>query len=92
MLANASDGNREARKKIDREHIAKASPEAKTIKLADLIHNTQSIVRHDPGFAKIYLAEKELLLKVLKEGNEEMYGIAVSFLEEGKKKLEKINE
>lgn len=62
------DGNRAARKKIDRDHVAKASPQGKTIKLADLIDNTRSIVRHDPDFAKVYLKEKRLTLGVLKEG------------------------
>lgn len=63
-----SDGNRAIRKRIDREHISQAPPEAKTIKLADLISNTHSITMHDANFAKVYLAEKRLLLEVLTEG------------------------
>ena len=72
MLTDVSqpkDGNRAARKRIDFEHTAKASPAAKTIKLADLIDNTRSIVVHDPGFARTYLAEKRRLLEVLAEGD-----------------------
>lgn len=72
MLTDVStpeDGNRETRKAKDREHTAKATPEAKTIKLADLIDNTRSIVERDPNFAKIYMKEKELLLEVLTEGD-----------------------
>lgn len=61
-VSRPNDGNRMKRKAMDREHIAKASPEAKTIKLADLIDNTKSIVKYDPGFAKTYLEEKRLLL------------------------------
>ena len=79
MLTDVSepgDGNRATRKALDREHTAKASPDAKTIKLADLIHNTKSIVEFDPDFAKIYLAEKELLLKVLKEGDKTLWNRA----------------
>jgi len=57
------DGNRAARKAIDREHLARASVYGKTIKLADLIDNTASIVRYDPDFARVYLAEKRLLLQ-----------------------------
>jgi len=30
--------------------------------LADLISNTESIVKHDEKFAKVYLEEKRLLL------------------------------
>ncbi|MBO6535097.1 MAG: hypothetical protein JJ966_02665 [Balneolaceae bacterium] len=40
---------------------------------ADLISNTYSIVEHDPGFAKVYLREKELLLEVLKEGDHTLW-------------------
>lgn len=72
MLTNASrpeDGNRATRKAIDRAHLAAASPEAKTVKLADLIDNTSSIVAHDPKFARIYLVEKAQLLSVLRDGD-----------------------
>lgn len=68
-ISKLSDGNRKVRKAIDREHTAQASPDAKTIKLADLISNTSTIVRYDPDFAKVYLKEKEALLEVLTEGN-----------------------
>lgn len=64
-----SDGSRAKRKQIDREHIAAAPAEAQTIKLADLISNTSSIVERDPGFARIYLEEKRLLLGVLTRGH-----------------------
>lgn len=76
MLTDVSkpeDGNRATRKAIDREHTAKASPEGKTIKLADLIDNSHSIIERDPKFAKVYLAEKALLLEVLTEGNEQLW-------------------
>lgn len=75
-VSKASDGDRAARKSIDREHTAKASPAAKTIKLADLIDNTRSIVERDAGFARTYLAEKALLLEVLREGDEALWNIA----------------
>lgn len=64
-----SDGNRAARRAIDREHTSRASPEAKTIKLADLIDNSSSILNADDSFAKVYMAEKRLLLEVLTEGH-----------------------
>lgn len=79
-VSKPSDGNRAVRKAIDLAHIAKASPGAKTIKLADLIDNTNSIVEHDPAFAEVYLAEKAKLLDVLKEGNPALLYIARSFL------------
>lgn len=63
------DGNRAIRKEIDRQHTAQAPAAAKTIKLADLLDNTQSIVANGKGFAHIYLREKALLLEVLTEGD-----------------------
>lgn len=61
------------RRRLDREHTAAADPEAKTIKLADLIDNTRAIAEHDPDFAVIYMAEKALLLDVLTEGNRDLW-------------------
>ena len=68
-ISKAEDGNRAARKAIDREHTAQAMSPAKTIKLADLIDNSHSIVKHDPQFAKVYIKEKALLLEVLVGGD-----------------------
>ncbi|MBO6542280.1 MAG: HD domain-containing protein [Alphaproteobacteria bacterium] len=79
-ISKPEDGNRKARKALDREHIASAPPEAKTIKLADLIDNSASICAHDPGFARVYLQEKALLLDVLKEGNSTLWAQARAHL------------
>lgn len=75
-ISKPKDGNRAARKAMDRLHTAGASPKAKTIKLADLIDNSRSIMEHDPDFAKVYIAEKRLLLEVLKEGDPNLWGQA----------------
>lgn len=68
-VSRPEDGNRDARKAKDRAHYASASPHGMSIKLADLIDNTHDIVPHDPEFARLYLAEKRLLLPLLKGGN-----------------------
>lgn len=68
-VSRLNDGNRAYRKRLDRDHIADAPADAQTIKLADLISNTKSIVEHDPEFAKVYLEEKRLLLEVLVKGD-----------------------
>lgn len=68
-VSRPEDGNRKKRKTIDLEHMATASPEAKTIKLADIIDNTHNIVERDPAFALIYLREKQEQLKVLQGGD-----------------------
>lgn len=75
-ISRPEHGNRNARKLLDREHLASASPEGKTIKLADLISNTQSITRHDPGFAKVYMQEKRELLPFLAGGSPALYARA----------------
>ena len=72
-VSKPEDGNRAIRKEIDRQHLAKASPSGQTIKLADLIHNTESIVKYDPGFAQVYMREKQLLLEVLTKGDKTLY-------------------
>ena len=64
-VSRPDHGNRAQRKAIDRAHSAAAPAEAQTVKVADLISNTRSIVAHDPKFATTYLAEKRLLLEVL---------------------------
>ena len=64
-VSKPEDGNRSTRKALDRQHSAAAPADAQTVKVADLISNTRSIVAHDPGFAKTYLEEKRLLLDVL---------------------------
>ena len=76
MLTDISvpeDGNRASRKAIDREHTAKSTTGAMTIKLADLIDNSASILEHDPRFAKVYIEEKRQLLDVLKAGDSNLW-------------------
>jgi len=57
-----TDGTRAERKAVDRAHTSKAPKRAKMIKLADLWSNTKDVVEQDAAFAKVYLAEKRLLL------------------------------
>lgn len=62
-------GNRAFRKQAAVDRLAQAPASAQTIKVADLIDNTSSIVKHDPKFAVVYLQEKEALLQVLTRAN-----------------------
>ncbi|HMK66383.1 MAG TPA: HD domain-containing protein, partial [Thermodesulfobacteriota bacterium] len=75
-VSRPGDGNRAVRKTIDLNHLALASPRAKTVKLADLIDNCQDICKHDPAFAGVYIAEMNALLGVLKEGDKGLYSKA----------------
>lgn len=61
-VSKPEDGNRALRKSIDRDHTAMAPPAALSVKCADLISNTQSIVAYKPDFAVVYMREKQLLL------------------------------
>ncbi len=72
-VSSPSDGTREIRKAIDRQHTARASTRAKTIKLADLIDNCRDICVHDPRFARVYLTEAAALLEVLDDGDPTLY-------------------
>jgi (p)ppGpp synthase/HD superfamily hydrolase len=79
-VSTPEDGNRKFRKAMDREHSALASARAQTIKLADLISNSADIVVNDPNFAKVYLAEKKLLLEVLIKGDADLRSRAASYV------------
>lgn len=81
------DGNRAQRKEIDRMHTEVALADSKTIKLADLISNSKSICEHDKEFAKVYIKEKELLLEVLKEGDQTLWNQANDIVQKAKIEL-----
>lgn len=81
-ISRPEDGNRAKRKALDLIHTAGASARAKTIKLADLISNARDIGKHDPHFSKVYFAEKERLLEVLKEGHAGLYKMAMELVKD----------
>ena len=86
-VSTPGGGNRAIRKGIDLAHTASASPSAKTIKLADLLSNTASIVAHDPGFARVYLKEKAAMLEVMTDGDATLLARAKATLAAGLAKL-----
>jgi (p)ppGpp synthase/HD superfamily hydrolase len=62
--------SRKVRKKLDMERLSGVSKDAKTVKLADVIHNSGSIMKHDPEFAKVWMVEAKALVEALKGGDE----------------------
>ena len=86
-ISKPSDGNRATRKEIDRQHLALASVRAKTIKLADLIHNAADIVKHDKKFAVTFIHEMQALLEVLKEADKGLLKKAEKLYEKCVEKL-----
>lgn len=90
-ISRPHHGNRVKRKSIDIAHLSRAEPVVKTIKLCDLLDNTSSIVRHDPKFAVIFLAEKQLMLVYLSDAsNQELYALVERELFKTKYKLTNI--
>lgn len=75
-LSDVETGNRAARKAASRERLAGCSGWIQTIKCADLISNTSSIVMHDPKFAVTYLEEKQLLLDVMTKADPRLRAMA----------------
>jgi len=61
--------NRVTRKRFEKYRIINLRPPTKTVKLADLKANTQSIVECDPKFAQTYLKEKHALLSALADAD-----------------------
>lgn len=72
-ISKPEDGNRATRKALDREHLAKASADGKTIKLADMIDNMIDIAKHDPHFARVFRREAQLSFPSLSEGDDQLY-------------------
>jgi len=78
---------RHERKRIDRDHTKTISNEAKTIKLADRIHNLTGILAEAPeDFAWTYLCETNRLWRYLEGGDRDLsdrlWDIIITALEE----------
>lgn len=74
-LSDVEQGNRAERKAASRVRLAACSGWIQTIKCADLISNTSSIMQHDPKFAAVYLEEKRLLLDVMTKADPRLLAI-----------------
>lgn len=79
--------NRAARKVAHFQHTARASKDAQTIKLADIIDNTRSIIHFDPHFARVYLVEKRVQIDLLRAGNADLWQQASTIIERGIEQL-----
>ena len=89
LLSDLETGNRASRKAASRERLASAPGWVQTIKCADLISNTSSIVMHDPKFAALYLEEKKMLLDVMTNADRRLWSIAYAIAKP--QDIEKIN-
>lgn len=89
-VSRESDGDRETRFCIDLEHISRAIPPVKTIKLADIIDNSRNIAQCDPQFALYYLDEKRRQLEVLSQGDSQLLLRAQNTVMNGFREVERL--
>lgn len=83
----ASAGNRRERFHLNLKRLENSHPAAASIKLADIIDNTSSIVTHDPKFGAVYLTEKVQVLDVLSHGDQELWKKAYNTIMTGRQAL-----
>lgn len=83
LTERRTPGNRAARKEFEANRLARASEAAKTVKLADLLDNCESIVPNDASFARVFLAEMQRLLFALEGGDPSLMARAWRAVESG---------
>lgn len=66
---------------VETAFLARASDQAQTIKLADVLSNMPSIAIRDPKFAKVYLPEMQDLVGVLTRGDKTLWNRAAEDLD-----------
>ena len=82
------DMNRAEFKASERKRMARLGYGVKSIKLADVIHNSLDVVKQAPSFAKVYLPEQELLVEeALTGGHPRLLTVAREIIRAEKKKL-----
>ena len=81
-ISTLEDGNRGDRKLIDAKHYAAGPAETQTIKVADFIHNTADIHKHDPRFWEVYKHEKWYALNLLTEADSALWSHAQKQIKE----------
>jgi len=72
--------SRAARKQAEADRLGSECAEVQTIKYADLISNIASIISHDPGFARIYLVEKQRVMELMLDGHQGLRHLAMAML------------
>lgn len=85
---SSNPANRKTRKRETRNRMAIAPAVVKTIKLADIIDNTQGIATYDPDFAPVYIKELSDLLDALDGGDDLLWRRADNLLRIEAKTLE----
>lgn len=81
--------NRRKRKSMELERMQKASPDAQTIKYADIIDNSLDLKNAEPDFARLFLFECRALLKIMNKGNDELRLLAIKTVDDSIKAARK---
>lgn len=81
--------NRRTRKAKEVKRLSQISPEAQSIKYADILDNASEISVNDPDFARVYLNESMAILKALDKGNAEIRQQAEEMVTRGLAKLKR---
>jgi (p)ppGpp synthase/HD superfamily hydrolase len=74
--------NRRTRKDKEAARLAGVSPEAQTIKYADIIDNVTDIVNEDSDFAQVYVREAKKFLQLMVAGNVQLREKAVQLIDQ----------
>ena len=65
--------DRKKRKELEAERMCETQSFSQTVMYAEIIDNAQSIVKHDPEFAPVYLQEVLTYIDDIDEGNQKLY-------------------
>lgn len=79
--------NRAERKLNEAKRLATIYPESQSVKLADLIDNSSTIVEYDKKFAKVYIKEKIQILDYMRNGNINLFIECCSIIQDARKGL-----
>lgn len=74
--------NRKSRKEKELQRLVQISPDAQSIKYADIMDNAQEISEEDTDFARVYLREVRKILQELKRGDSELRETALAVVNE----------
>lgn len=80
--ANYPALNRRIRKTKEAQRLAQVSPEAQTIKCADIFDNLKDVVNDDSDFALVYIRESKVLLQQMKHGDPTLRPLVIQMADE----------
>lgn len=73
--------NRRTRKHKEAQRLATISPEAQSIKYADIMDNVTDIVQQDMDFARVFVREAKQMLAVMNAGHPELRKKAIALVD-----------